>query len=102
MKQLLFLSANAFLIVLGCQSQPDNNYIFKVAKSYINKGKPGQAKPLLLKLYAADTALKLLSKGIAIDSTDIDLYARRAAINYTISDFKKALSDNLIISEIFH
>jgi tetratricopeptide (TPR) repeat protein len=163
-------------------SPDNNNYIFTVAKSYINKGRPGQAKPLLLKLCAADsmnwpyayyltsifmqegnydesikiyyrfykkdynnyiftdkigfawlkkgdtdkavdmfnrslelkpkdtnamknlaylyagtigadTALKLLSKGIAIDSTDIDLYVRRAAINYTISDFKLALND---------
>jgi len=167
-------------------SPDNNNYIFTVAKSYINKGKPGQAKPLLLKLCAAesmnwpyayyltsifmqegnydesiriyyrfykkdynnyvftdkigfallkkgdtekaidmfnrslvlkpnntnamknlaylyagtigaDTALKLLTKGIAVDSSDMDLYARRAAINYTISDFKPALNDYLKI-----
>jgi tetratricopeptide (TPR) repeat protein len=41
----------------------------------------------------ADTATKLLTKGIMIDSTDMDLYARRGAINYTISNFRKALKD---------
>jgi tetratricopeptide (TPR) repeat protein len=44
---------------------------------------------------SADTALQLLSKGIAIDSTDMDLYARRAAINFTIFNYKLALIDYL-------
>jgi tetratricopeptide (TPR) repeat protein len=44
-----------------------------------------------------DTALQLLTKGIQIDSTDIDLYERRAAINFTIFNYKKALDDYLKI-----
>jgi tetratricopeptide (TPR) repeat protein len=46
-------------------------------------------------MVSADTAVKLLTKGIAIDSTDMDLYARRAAINFKINNFKKALPDYL-------
>ena len=44
---------------------------------------------------SADTAVKLLTRGISIDSTDMDLYARRAAINYTRFAFKEALPDYL-------
>jgi tetratricopeptide (TPR) repeat protein len=39
------------------------------------------------------TAIKLLSKGMEIDSTDMDLYARRATINFSIFNYEKALSD---------
>jgi tetratricopeptide (TPR) repeat protein len=46
---------------------------------------------------SADTAVKLLTRGISIDSTDMDLYARRAAINYTRFDYKEALTDYLKI-----
>jgi tetratricopeptide (TPR) repeat protein len=42
-------------------------------------------------------AIKLLTTGIEIDSTDMDLYARRAAINFTVSNFVKALNDYRII-----
>jgi tetratricopeptide (TPR) repeat protein len=45
----------------------------------------------------ADTALKLLTKGIGIDSTDIDLYIRRAALNYSYDNNKEALDDYLKI-----
>jgi len=47
--------------------------------------------------YSVDTATRLLTKGIKIDPTDMDLYARRAALNYTINSFKKALDDYLKI-----
>ena len=165
---------------------PDNNiYSFTVAKSYFNRGMSNRAKPILLKLYAADstnwayayfltsifmqegkydesikiykrflsqdlqnytfmdkigfaylkkgefkkaiemynsslsinpnnlnaiknlaylytgvkveTSLKLLDKGILIDSSDMDLYARRAALNFTIFNYKNALNDYLKI-----
>lgn len=46
-------------------------------------------------IVSADSAVKLLTKGIQIDSTDMDLYVRRAAINYKIFNFKKALPDYL-------
>ena len=42
---------------------------------------------------SADKAIKLLNKGIEIDSTDIDLYARRGAINFTINNYVRALGD---------
>ena len=44
---------------------------------------------------SADTALRLLTKGISIDSSDMDLYARRAAINFTIFNYNKAKDDYL-------
>jgi tetratricopeptide (TPR) repeat protein len=50
-------------------------------------------------LYAStlrgDTALKLLTMGLAIDPTDMDLYIRRAALNFSFNYTKKALDDYL-------
>ena len=46
-------------------------------------------------IVSADSAVKLLTKGIQIYSSDMDLYVRRAAINYKIFNFKKALPDYL-------
>lgn len=52
-------------------------------------------------LYASsmrgDTALKLLTMGIAIDPTDMDLYIRRAALNFSFNYTKRALDDYLKI-----
>jgi tetratricopeptide (TPR) repeat protein len=52
-------------------------------------------------LYAStmqpDTAIQLLSKGIEIDSTDLDLYIRRAQINFSKNWTKKALADYLVL-----
>jgi tetratricopeptide (TPR) repeat protein len=52
-------------------------------------------------LYASslrgDTALKLLTMGIGIDPTDMDLYVRRAALNFSFNYTKKALDDYLKI-----
>ena len=66
----------------------------------LNKNNTNAIKNLAY-LYAgttsADTALQLLTKGIAIDPTDMDLYARRAAINFTIFNYKPALDDYLKI-----
>jgi tetratricopeptide (TPR) repeat protein len=45
--------------------------------------------------FGAGPAIKLLTKGIDIDSTDMDLYARRGAINFTVSNFVRALGDYL-------
>jgi len=47
--------------------------------------------------YKADTAIQLLTKGIKIDPTDMDLYARRATINFSRNYTKRALDDYLII-----
>ncbi len=44
-----------------------------------------------------DTAIQLLTNGIQIDPTDMDLYARRAALNYSINYNKRALNDYLKI-----
>jgi tetratricopeptide (TPR) repeat protein len=44
-----------------------------------------------------ETSLKLLDKGILIDSTDMDLFARRAALNFTIFNYNVALRDYLKI-----
>lgn len=93
-----------------------NNFMFtdKIGFAYLKKGDFIHAVPMfnrslalnpkntnaiknLAYLYAAtigaDTAVKLLTKGISIDSSDMDLYARRGAINFTISNFRKALKD---------
>jgi tetratricopeptide (TPR) repeat protein len=52
-------------------------------------------------LYASnmqpDTAIQLLSKGIEIDSTDLDLHIRRAQINFSKNWTKKALDDYLVL-----
>ena len=44
-----------------------------------------------------DTALQLLSTGIKIDPEDIDLYVRRAGLNYLVNYTKRALDDYLKI-----
>ena len=44
-----------------------------------------------------DTAIQLLKRGITIDPTDMDLYARRAALNYSLHYTKRALDDYLVI-----
>jgi tetratricopeptide (TPR) repeat protein len=66
----------------------------------LNKNNTNAIKNLAY-LYAgtigADTAIQLLTRGIEIDSTDMDLYARRAAINFTIFKYKLALEDYLKI-----
>lgn len=45
----------------------------------------------------ADTALKLLTMGIETDPTDLDLYIRRAALNFSYNYTKRALDDYLKI-----
>jgi tetratricopeptide (TPR) repeat protein len=95
-----------------------NNYMFadKIGFAYLRNGdfdyaidmferslklnpKNTNAIKNLAFLYAgivsADSAVKLLTKGIQIDSSDMDLYVRRAAINFKIFNFKKALPDYL-------
>lgn len=47
--------------------------------------------------YRADTAIQLLTGGMEIDPSDMDLYARRAALNYSINYNKRALNDYLKI-----
>ena len=44
-----------------------------------------------------DTALQILTKGIKIDPTDMDLLVRRAALNYSRNYTKRALDDYLKI-----
>jgi tetratricopeptide (TPR) repeat protein len=46
---------------------------------------------------SADTAILLLTKGIGIDSSDMDLYVRRAQIYYSRDYTKRALNDYLVI-----
>jgi len=66
----------------------------------INPKNIGSIKNLSF-LYAstlrADTALKLLTMGIEIDSTDLDLFIRRAALNFSYNYTKRALDDYLKI-----
>ena len=44
-----------------------------------------------------DTAIFLLTEGIGIDSTDLDLYIRRAALNYSNHNIKRALDDYMVV-----
>lgn len=64
----------------------------------INPKNIGSIKNLSF-LYAstwqADTALQLLTNAIKIDSTDIDLYIRRAALNFSYNFTKRAMDDYL-------
>jgi len=52
-------------------------------------------------LYSAvmrpDTAIQLLTRGIETDSSDMDLYIRRAQLNYSLNYTKRALDDYLVI-----
>jgi tetratricopeptide (TPR) repeat protein len=45
----------------------------------------------------SDTAVQILTRGIEIDSTDMDLYMRRAQINYSKNYTKRALDDYLVL-----
>jgi tetratricopeptide (TPR) repeat protein len=97
-------------------ARDNSNYIYsdKLGYAYLKKDEPTLAIDMfkrslflnrtninaiknLAYLYAgtvsADSAIQLLSGGIRIDSSDMDLYARRAAINYTIFNYKDALHD---------
>lgn len=47
--------------------------------------------------FNVNTAINLLTTGIGIDSGDMDLYARRATINFSIYDYQKSLDDYLKI-----
>jgi tetratricopeptide (TPR) repeat protein len=47
--------------------------------------------------YKIDTAIQLLTRGIEIDSSDMDLYVRRAAFNFSKNYTKRALDDYLKI-----
>jgi tetratricopeptide (TPR) repeat protein len=47
--------------------------------------------------FSVNTAIKLLTTGIEIDSSDMDLYARRATINFSIYNYQKSLEDYLKI-----
>jgi tetratricopeptide (TPR) repeat protein len=100
-------------------NQDPQNYVFtdKIGFAYLRKGDFKKAMEMynrsltinpdnlnaiknLAYLYTGskvETSLKLLEKGILIDSTDMDLYARRAALNYTIFNYTKALGDYLRI-----
>lgn len=66
----------------------------------INPKNVGSIKNLSF-LYAStlrgDTALKLLTMAMEIDSMDLDLYIRRAALNFSYNYTKRALDDYLKI-----
>jgi tetratricopeptide (TPR) repeat protein len=47
--------------------------------------------------YRADTAIKILTGGIKLDPSDMDLYTRRAALYYSLNYTKRAMDDYLKI-----
>jgi tetratricopeptide (TPR) repeat protein len=96
------------------------NYVYlnKIAFAYLKKGDFRYAfdlynKSLLINnknlvaiknlayLYSvvmkSDTAIQLLTEGIEIDSSDMDLYIGRAQLNYSKHYTKRALDDYLVI-----
>ncbi len=96
------------------------NYVYldKLAYAYLKKGDFENATDLYNKsflinkkdlvaiknlayLYSAsnraDTAIQILTMGIGIDSSDVDLYISRAQLNYSKNYTKRALDDYLII-----
>lgn len=100
--------------------QDSINYIFmdKIGFASLRKGDYGRAIDMfnsslainpkninaiknLAYLYAVsnkvDTAIQLLTRGINMDPEDMDLFARRAALNYSINYNKRALNDYLKI-----
>ena len=110
----------SLLIYRRFYKQDSTNYMFmdKIGFADLRKGNVNEAiemfnKSLALNtkninaiknlayLYAVtsriDTAIQLLTRGTEMDSTDMDLYARRAALYYSINYNKKALNDYLKI-----
>ena len=93
-------------------------YLDKLAFATLKKGDYEYAKDLYNKsmaindknltaiknlsfLYAStmnsDTAIQLLTRGIEIDSTDMDLYIRRAQLNFSKNYTKRALDDYMVV-----
>jgi tetratricopeptide (TPR) repeat protein len=98
--------------------QDSTNYVYmdKLGFAYLQKGDYDKAIDMFNKsleinpkninalknlawLYSvttsANTGIKLLTKALAIDSTDLDLFVRRAALNFTIFNYRNALNDYL-------
>lgn len=96
------------------------NYIFldKLGFAYLRKGKTETAidyynrsleinksninaiknlSYLLPFVHKTDSALSLLNRAIRMDPDDMDLYARRATINFGKNYYKRALDDYLLI-----
>jgi tetratricopeptide (TPR) repeat protein len=93
-------------------------YLDKLAFATLKKGDYEYAKDLYNKsmaindknltaiknlsfLYAStmnsDTAIQLLTRGIEIDSSDMDLYIRRAQLNFSKNYTKRALDDYMVV-----
>jgi tetratricopeptide (TPR) repeat protein len=95
---------NIYLDKLAFAYLKNNNYSFATSlynKSLSINDRDMTAIKNLAFLYSetmvTDTAILLLTKGITIDSSDMDLYASRAALNYSLRDFKNALNDYLLL-----
>ncbi len=111
---------NALDIYERFRKADTSNYVYldKTAYAYLKKGNLKYATELYNKslsinsrnipalknlsyLYAAgmkaDTAIQLLSRGMEYDSTDIDLYIRRAQLYYFKHYTKRALDDYLVV-----
>jgi len=78
-----------------------NNSIDLYSRSLALNTKNTNAIKNLSYLYSStnrvDTALQLLTMGIKIDPIDMDLYVRRAGLNYLVNYTKRALDDYLKI-----
>jgi tetratricopeptide (TPR) repeat protein len=78
-----------------------NNAIELYSRSLALNNRNTNALKNLSYLYSStnrvDTALQLLSMGIKIDPVDMDLYVRRAGLNYIVNYTKRALDDYLKI-----
>jgi tetratricopeptide (TPR) repeat protein len=93
-------------------------YLNKLASAYLEKGDFEYATELYNKslsinnknltaiknlayLYSIamrpDTAIQLLTRGIEIDSSDMDIYIRRAQVNYIFNYTKGAIDDYMVI-----
>ncbi len=79
---------------------------FEESKKYYNRSlelNPENTSAIknLSYLYAStgkrDTAIILLTRGIAIDPEDMDLFSRRAQIYYTMNYTKRAMDDYLVL-----
>jgi len=111
---------NAISIYKKFLKKDSTNYIYldKTAFGYLKKGDYSNAIELYKKSLAinkkdlnalknlsylialtvsTDTAIQLLTNGIRIDSTDMDLYIRRAQLYYIKHYTKRALNDYLVV-----
>jgi len=94
----LFMDKLGFAYLRKGEYEPGINYFGKSLQ--INNRNTNAIKNvahLYTMTFRSDTAIKILSRGIEIDPSDMDLYVRRASLYFSKNYTKRALDDYLKI-----